>query len=296
MNSKPSLKSTMKAFLYLFPALLIIGVFNIYPIIKSLAISFYTDYDYFKDIVYQRGLANYLFVLKDPDFWLSMKNTFVFVIGVVSLSIIISLGIAMLLNAKISFRGIFRTIYFIPFVTSVVAVSIVWRWIFHTEYGLLNYFLGFFGVTPIEWLTDPKWAMPALIILSIWKGLGYNIIIFLAGLQNVNEQYYLAARIDGANAWQRFKNITVPLLSPTTFFISIVSIINSFKVFDEVFALFGGRPGPAYSALTVVYYIFEKFYGEWEFGLASAAAYMLFIVIFIFTLIQLYVGKRKVTY
>lgn len=296
MPERPTLLKTLKAFLYLLPALIILVTFNIYPIIKSILISFYTDYDYFKEIVKARGLANYKYVLTDSEFWVSMKNTLIFVVGVVPLSIIISMAIAILLNQKIKFRSLFRTVYFIPFVTSVVAVSIVWRWIFNTDYGLLNYFLGWFGVSPIKWLSDPHWAMPALIILAIWKGLGYNIIIFLAGLQNINSQYYLAAKIDGARSWSRFVYITVPLLSSTTFFISIVSIINSFKVFDEVFSLFGGNPGPAGSAETIVYYIFNKFYGDWNFGVASAAAYVLFIVIFIFTLIQLYIGRKKVTY
>ncbi len=293
---QPTMKKTMKAALYLIPALLIIGTFSIYPIIKSFFMSFYTDYDYFKDLVFARGFDNYKEIFQDPEFWKSLSNTLIFVIGVVPLSIIISLFIATLLNQKIKFRGLFRTIYFLPFVTSVVAVSIVWRWIFHSQYGVLNYFLGLFGISPINWLSDPNWAMPSLIILAIWKGLGYNIIIFLAGLQNINQQYYLAAKIDGAGAWERFKNITVPLLSSTTFFISIVSIINSFKVFDEVYALFGGQPGPAGSAETIVYYIYNKFYGEWNFGVASAAAYVLFLIIFIFTLIQLYVGKKKVNY
>ncbi|WHY86690.1 sugar ABC transporter permease [Neobacillus novalis] len=296
MNDKPTMKKTMKAILYLIPALLIIGTFSFYPIIKSFFMSFYTDYDYFKDLVFARGLDNYTFIFQDPEFWKSIQNTMIFVIGVVPLSIIISLVIATFLNQKIKFRGLFRTIYFIPFVTSVVAVSIVWRWIFHSQYGVLNYALGFLGISPIKWLSDPDWAMPSLIILAIWKGLGYNIIIFLSGLQNIDKQYYLAARIDGAGAWERFKNITVPLLSSTTFFISIVSIINSFKVFDEVFALFGGQPGPAGSAETIVYYIYNKFYGEWNFGVASAAAYVLLFIIFIFTLIQLYVGKKKVNY
>ncbi|MCM3766805.1 carbohydrate ABC transporter permease [Neobacillus niacini] len=292
MNDKPTLNKTLKAVLYLLPALVIIVTFSIYPIVKSFFMSFYTDYDYFKDLVYARGLDNYKVIFEDPEFWKSLGNTLLFVVGVVPLSIIISLVIATLLNQKIKFRGLFRTIYFLPFVTSVVAVSIVWRWIFHSQYGVLNYFLGLFGISPINWLTDPTWAMPSLVILAIWKGLGYNIIIFLAGLQNINQQYYLAAKIDGAGAWERFKNITVPLLSPTTFFISIVSIINSFKVFDEVYALFGGQPGPAGSAETIVYYIYNKFYGEWDFGVASAAAYVLFLVIFIFTLIQLYFGKK----
>ncbi|HEY2422082.1 MAG TPA: sugar ABC transporter permease [Neobacillus sp.] len=296
MNEQPTMKKTVKAFFYLFPALLIIGTFSIYPIIKSFFMSFYTDYDYFKDLVFARGFDNYSFIFHDPEFWKSLENTMIFVIGVVPLSIIISLFVATLLNQQIKFRGFFRTVYFIPFVTSVVAVSIVWRWIFHSQYGVLNYGLGFLGISPIKWLSDPDWAMPSLIILAVWKGLGYNIIIFLAGLQNIDKQYYLAAKIDGAGAWERFKNITVPLLSSTTFFISIVSIINSFKVFDEVFALFGGQPGPAGSAETIVYYIYNKFYGEWNFGVASAAAYVLFLAIFIFTLIQLYIGKKKVNY
>lgn len=296
MNEQPTLKNTLKALLYLAPALIILGVFNIYPIIKSFLMSFYSDYDFFKDIVHEYGFDNFEYIFQDHEFWTAVKNTFIFVLGVVPLSILISLGIAMLLNSNIKLRGLFRSIYFIPFVTSVVAVSIVWRWIYHTEYGIMNYFLGFFGIDPIKWLTDPKWSMPALIIMSIWKGLGYNIIIFLAGLQNIDKQYYLAAQIDGARPFKRFLNITVPLLSPTTFFVSIVAIINNFKVFDEIYALFDGKPGPAYSAQTIVYYIYEKFYNEWEFGIASAAAYVLFIIIFIFTLVQLYIGKRRVNY
>jgi len=276
--------------------MLILLVFNIYPIIKSFLISFYTDYDYFNNIVYEYGIDNFIAIVQDPNFITALKNTGIFVIGVVPVSIVLSLSIALLLNNKIKFSGFFRTIYFLPFVTSVVAVAIVWSWIFHSDYGLLNYFLGWFGIDPIEWLNDPVYAMPALIILSIWKGLGFNIIIFLAGLQNIGEQYYLAARVDGASAWNRFKTITLPLLSPTMFFVSIISIINAFKVFDEVFALFNGRPGPANSALTVVYYIYQKFYEEWEFGMASAAAFVLFLIIFMFTIVQLIVGKRFVHY
>ncbi|MDY0323632.1 MAG: sugar ABC transporter permease [Candidatus Carbobacillus sp.] len=293
---QPSLTTTLKALLYLAPALIILIVFNIYPIITSFLMSLYTDYDYFNDIVYRYGFDNFLFLLHDADFHLALRNTFIFVLGVVPVSIAISLFIALLLNANIKLRGFFRTVYFIPFVTSVVAISIVWRWIFHTEYGLLNYFLSWFGISPIKWLTDPQWAMPSLIILAIWKGLGYNIVIFLAGLQNIPEHYYLAARIDRASRWDRFWHITWPLLSPTTFFISIISVIGSFKVFDEIYALFDGRPGPVRSALTVVYYIFEKFYRDQEYGVASAAAYILFLIVFILTLLQLYIGKRRVHY
>ncbi|MCI3922811.1 sugar ABC transporter permease [Paenibacillus sp. TRM 82003] len=296
MQQKPTPLSTAKALLYLLPALVLIVAFNVYPIVTSLAMSFYTDYDYFKGIVYEYGFDNFVYLWNDPKFWVSIRNTFIFVLGVVPLSMAISMAVALLLNMNLKLRGLFRTIYFLPFVTSVVAVSTVWRWIYHTEYGVMNYALGAFGVDPIKWLTDPAWAMPSLILMCVWKGLGYNIIIFLAGLQNIDKQYYLAARVDGAPMWERFKHVTVPLLSPTTFFITIISVINSFKVFDEIYALFGNKPGPVDSALTVVYYIFEKFYAEWDFGVASAAAYVLFVVIFLFTIIQLYVGKKNVHY
>ncbi|WP_040977951.1 carbohydrate ABC transporter permease [Oceanobacillus jeddahense] len=296
MMEKSTWKSTFKAFLYLIPALVILIVFNIYPIIKSFLMSFYTDYDYFNNVVHARGIENFILLLQDPNFMKAIQNTFIFVIGVVPISIALALAIALLLNSKIAFLGIFRTVYFLPFVTSVVAVAIVWSWIFHSDYGLLNYFLGWFGIDPIDWLTHPTYAMPALIILSIWKGLGFNIIIFLAGLQNINQQYYLAARVDGASAWRRFTGVTLPLLSPTMFFISIISIINGFKVFDEIFALFNGKPGPANSALTVVYYVYQKFYEEYEFSLAAAAAFVLFIIVFIFTLVQLVIGKKFVHY
>ncbi|GAB2556622.1 carbohydrate ABC transporter permease [Gracilibacillus alcaliphilus] len=296
MMSEPTWKSTFKAFLYLLPALLILIIFNIYPIIKSFLMSFYIDFDYFNNVVYERGVRNFIHLFQDPNFIKATLNTFIFVVGVVPISIILSLTIALFLNSKIKFLGFFRTIYFLPFVTSVVAVAIVWSWIFHSDYGLLNYFLGWFGIDPINWLTDPTYAMPALIILSIWKGLGFNIIIFLAGLQNINQQYYLAAQVDGASAWRRFTNMTLPLLSPTMFFVSIISIINGFKVFDEIFALFNGKPGPANSTLTVVYYVYQKFYEEYEFSLAAAAAFVLFIIVFIFTLVQLIIGKKFVHY
>lgn len=290
------LRDTAKAFLYLFPALLIIGVFVIYPMIKSFLMSFYADYDFFNDVVYRYGLDNFVYLWNDPVFHQALKNTLIFVLGVVPISIILSLWIALMLNSITVLSKFFRTIYFIPFVTSVVAVSIVWRWIFHSNYGIMNYFLGLFGIEPIQWLTSTEWAMPALIILAIWKGLGYNIIIFLAGLQTIGDSYYNAARIDGANRWNRFIHVTLPQLAPTTFFITIISIINSFKVFDEIYALFNGQAGPSNSALTVVYYVFNKFYGEWNFGVASAAAYVLFLIIFIFTLIQFYISKKKITY
>lgn len=296
MNNKPTLKSSLKAYLYLLPALTIMSVFIIYPLIKSFIMSFYGKYNYFKDIVYSYTLDNYKTVLTDPTFWRALKNTMIFVLGVVPTSIILSILIALMLNSKIKFKGLFRTCFFMPYVTSLVAVSIVWRWIYHKDYGILNYFLNLVGIHGISWLDDPNVAMIALIILAIWKNIGYNVIIFLAGLQTIDKQYELAAQIDGANYFKRVWHIIIPLLAPTTLFVTIVSVIGSFKVFDEVYALFsysGSVAGPSDSALTVVFYIFRKFYGEWNFGVASAASFILFLIIMIFTGLQFWYSKRR---
>ncbi|MFC0212712.1 carbohydrate ABC transporter permease [Paenibacillus chartarius] len=299
MNERPTLRQAAYALLYLLPALAVVFIFTLYPIVKSFDISLYTKYNFYKNIVFERGFGNYVTMVNDPEFWQSLRNTAVFVVGTVPLTMLISLAIAMLLTSNIKGRDFFRSIYFLPVVTSVVAVSLVWKWIFHTDYGLLNEMLGWFGIGRIGWLTTPEWAMPSLIIFSIWKGLGYNVIIFLAGLQSIDKQMYLAARVDGARPWQRFRRITLPLLSPTTFYISIVSLITSVKVFDEIFAMFGGiasHGGPGRSAMTIVYYIFEKFYVENKFGLASAASYALFVITLLFTLIQMYIARKRVHY
>lgn len=295
-EGKPTLKSSLHAYLYLLPAMIIISTFSIYPIFRSFILAFNTDYNFFTGAVYERGIDNFTYIFNDERFWIAIRNTFTFVIGVVPLTVLISLGIAMLLNNKIKGLAIYRSIYFLPFVTSVVAIASVWNFIFHTNYGLLNYFLGLFGIEAIAWLTDPNYSMTALIIMSIWRGLGFNIVILLAGLQTVNKGLYLAAKVDGANAWHRFTTVTIPMLSPTLFFISIMSIISSFRVFTEVFALFNGRPGMANSALTVVYYVYQQFFENNRFGVASAAAIVLFVIIFIFTMIQMFVGKKLVHY
>lgn len=288
--------NTVRAFLYMMPALLIIFTFHIYPIFKSFAMSFYTDFDYLSGEVYKRGFDNFKYVLTDIDFYIALKNTFLFVLGVVPLSIIISLLFGILLNSNIKLRTFFRSVYFLPFVTSTVAISIVWRWMYNSHYGLINNCLGVIGIDKQEFLTNPKWTIPILIILSVWKGMGYKIVIFLAGLQNIDEQYYMAAKVDGASKWQIIKNITVPLLSPTIFFVSVTSVISAFKVFDEVFILYDKQTGPLKSGLTIVYYIFNKFNRSWQFSIAAAAAFILFLIIFIFTIIQIRIGRKKVNY
>ena len=296
MNNNSKVKELLRALLYLSPALLVILVFHLYPVVKTLDMSFYTKFNYYKNIVFERGLDNYQYLINDSEFWIALKNTLMFVIGVVPLSIALSLIIALLLSKNSVMNKILRSVYFIPFVTSTVAISAVWRWIFHSEFGILNYLIGLVGFDKVKWLTDPKWALSSLIILCVWKGLGYNIVILLGGLKNIDQQYNNAALIDGASWWKRMIHITIPLLSPSIFFVSIMTMISSFKVFDEVYILFDKMPGPLNSCMTMVYYIYDKFANKYMYGIAAAAVYVLFTIVLICTLFQMYLGKKKVHY
>ncbi|MBO8160196.1 MAG: sugar ABC transporter permease [Thermosipho sp. (in: Bacteria)] len=246
----------------------------------------------------ERSFFSFFIDAKDKNlFFKALSNTFYYVILSVPITLALSLMVAVLLNSNIKFKIFFRTAYFIPFVTSVVAISLVWKWIFDDQFGLLNYILSWFNVSPISWLKDERWTIPTIAIVSIWKQIGYDAIIFLAGLQNIDNSYYEAAEVDGANSWQKFIKITWPLLSPTTFFLLIVSIIGSFKVFTQIYVLYDGLPGPYNnSGLTMVYYVFDLFYRQQRMGLASAAAYLLFAVILVFTAIQFKVGSKVVEY
>jgi len=195
------------------------------------------------------------------------------------------------------FKAILRTSYFMPFVTSIVAISLVWQWIYNDQFGLLNYILSLVGLPGQAWLKNEVWTIPTIAVMSIWKTIGYNAIIFLAGLQSIDKFYYEAADIDGATTSQKFFYITWPLLSPMTFFVLIVSVIGAFKVFTQVYVLYQGVPGPYNnSGLTIVYYIFNEFYGDQQMGLASAAAYVLFGIILVFTLIQFKASRKRVEY
>lgn len=285
-----------KGFIYLLPSFIILFLFHIYPVINVFIMSFYTKFDYIRDIVYKRGINNYTYVLTDGDFYIALKNTFIYVLISVPLSIALALFVAMLLNNSTRLKGFFRSVYFLPFVTSTVAVSVGWRWIFNSDAGLMNYLIGLLGISPQAFLKESVFTIPLLIFLNIWKGLGYEIVIILAGLQNIDDRYYYAARVDGANRWSTFKEITLPLLSPIIFFLSITSIIRGFKVFDEIFVLYDRSPGPLKSGMTIVYYVFNKFYMNWQFSVAAAASFILFLIILVFTIIQFYVAKKKVHY
>ena len=267
---------------------------SIYPVLKSFFMGFYTKFDYLTDTVEAVGLDNFLYVLKDPEFALAMKNTAVFAVISVPLGIITALVFALILNSNIRFQKFFRSAYFLPFVTSTTAVAVVWRWMLNKDYGMVNALLSVLGMPKVAWLTDAQMTIPILIVLSVWKGLGYKIIILLAALQGVDERYVKAGRMDGAGSFRRICHIILPILRPTILFLSVTSLIGAFKIFDEVYIMYGQKPGPLQSGLTIVYYIFDKFYRHWEFTTASAAAFLLFLVILFFTLLQfLFSSERR---
>ncbi len=215
-----------------------------------------------------------------------------FVISAGPLSIAVSLIAALLLNSKlIKFKGLFRLTYFMPVVTTLVAVAIVWRFIYHPRFGILNYCLGIFGIHPIDWLGDTLWAMPAIIIMSVWKNFGYNMIIFIAGLQNIPQDLYESAEIEGANRWQKFTSITIPMLAPTTIFVSLITMIGYFQIFAEPYIMTQG--GPLNSTLSIVQYMYQEGFRWWNMGYSAALAFVLFIIIFLGTIIQLKLKKTS---
>lgn len=286
---------TALAYLFLLPTLLVIGTFSIYPLIKAGILSLY-DVGMIPTDPRFVGLGNYKELFSHRLFWQAVRNTLIFVAGTVPAEIIVALGIAMLLNLPLRFRAFYRLAFFLPYVTTVVAISMVWLWIYHDQWGLLNHILGWFGLPPQKWLLDPRWTMLTIIIISIWKTVGYNTVIFLAGLQNVDKELWGAARVDGANDWQVFRHVTWPLISPTTFFVSITAIIGAFKVFTEIFILYGGKPGPMRVATTIVFYIYEAAWSDYRAGYASAAGYALFFMVLVVTIIQLRSARRRVHY
>lgn len=280
---KYSAENAPKAWLYLLPALVVVAVFNIYPLIRAFTMSFHSGT--MNNQVFA-GLKNYQFVLKDPKFHIALKNTAFYAFGVVPASLVISIMIALLIFDKVKFKNFFETIFFIPYLTSTIAVGIVFRYLFNGDYGFINYVIQFFGGQSINFLNDMKMSLPTLIIFGIWSGLAFNIIIILAGLRNINEEYYKVADMFGASKWEQFRRITMPQLIPTFTFLLTVNMISAFKVYSQVFALFGGTAGPAGSAQTAVYYIYDKFHVNQKFGPAMAATIILFALILVITLIQ----------
>src|SRR5688500_7948591 len=276
------------AWWFLAPALLLIGVFFFLPVFASLILSV-TDFDIYAvgDLANARfvGARNYVALLDNPLFWTALQNTFYFALIGGPLTVAVSLGAALLVNAKaVRFKSLFRTIYFVPFVTTLVAVAMVWRYLYQPQYGLLNYALGAVGVPPINWLGDPKWAMPAIILLAVWKNFGYNMLIFIAGLQAIPEELYEAAHLDGASAVQRFRHVTVPMLGQTLVFVSVITMIGYFQLSAEPYVMAQG--GPLRATTSVVLMMYEEGFRWWRMGFAAAVAFVLFLIILAATLVQ----------
>ena len=281
--------------LFVAPAMTAIAVFFVVPVIAALAMSF-TDFDIYAlaDLRNLRfiGLDNYAHLLNTPLFWQALANTFFFVVVGVPLSIAASLGAALLLNSPlVRWQGFFRTALFAPVVTTLVAVAVVWRYLLHTRYGLLNHALSSIGITPVDWLGDPLWAMPAIVLLSIWKNFGYNMIILLAGLQAIPADLYEAARIEGASRWQQLRYVTLPSLAPMLLMVSILTMAGHFQLFAEPYVMTQG--GPAQRTVTVLYFMYEEGFKWWSLGSASAVAFVLFVFMFALTLLQLRVARYR---
>ncbi|HEY68112.1 MAG: sugar ABC transporter permease [Chloroflexi bacterium] len=289
-------EETLSAYLFLLPSIVIFATFVFFP----LFFSFYASLTHwnlpFKPSF--TGLENYHYLFTDeigaPEFFRSIRNSFYYALGV-PLNMGISLAIAVLLNQRLRGVSLFRTAYFLPTITSTAAISVIWLWIYHpADYGLLNSILLKLGFSPLRWLRDPHLAMPALILMGIWHGMGYNIVIFLAGLQSIPTTLYEAAEIDGAGGWARFWRITWPLLGPTTFYVLVIGIINSLKAFTQMHVMTEG--GPLGATTTITYYLYQQAFENFAMGRASAVACVLFVILFILTLIQFKVVGSRIHY
>lgn len=300
--------------LYLLPALAVLVVFKIFPIILSFIVSFFkwnmagpNAFIFF---------GNYVSVLTDSLFWQSFVNTLYYTLFSLPFSIALSMLFAVLLNSVTRGRTFFRVVYYLPVITSIVAVSVIWKWIYHPRVGLINSFLSVFGITGPAWLGEyrgifeiaagrnlpyllkgPSLALVSLAAMSVWKNLGYDVLIFLTGLQGIPQTYYEAARLDGAGAWRTFRHVTLPLLSPTTFYVFIMSTIGSFQVFAPVWLMTGPPAGgPLDSTNVVVFYLYEKAFQFFKFGAASATAFILFSLLLVLTAVQKKYSEKKVFY
>jgi multiple sugar transport system permease protein len=272
----------------------VIGIFFVVPVVAALGISL-TDFDIYAlaDLRNLRivGLANYVELLQRPLFWKALGNTLYFVGVGVPLSLAVSLGAALLLNSRVArFQPFFRTALFAPVVTTVVAVAVIWRYLLGTRYGFINYALGTIGVSPVDWLGDPRFAMPAIILFAVWKNFGYNMVILLAGLQNIPQELYEAARIDGASAVSRFRFVTLPMLAPILTIVAILTVAGYFQLFAEPYVMTQG--GPLQSTVSVLYFMYEEGFKWWNLGNASAVAFLLFLLIFAVTMVQMRQARR----
>ena len=267
------------------PIMAIYAVLRVVPIGQSFWMSFH-DYR----LVGERpfiGLGNYAYLLEDPSFWTALKNTTAFAVFTVLFSVVLGLLAALALSGRIRFRSLYEAVYFIPVITPMVPVSIAWKWIYDPTYGLLNYLLGTVGIGPVGWLIYPTYALWAIVAMSVWKVVGYNMIIFLVGIRNIPALYYEAAAIDGASAFQQFRRVTLPLLKPIILFVTVVSTINAYNVFTQVYVMTTGSQGaPGNSVRVLVFDIYENAFRYFKMGYASSEAVVLFAIILLLTLVQ----------
>ncbi len=287
-----SRRDGLVALLFLLPNIVGFLAFSALPIVAAFVLSFF-DWDLLIGAKFN-GLQNYVQLFKDDIFRSSLLNTIYFVVVSVPLAVVVGLLVAVLVNQPLRGMTFFRSIFLLPYVTLTVAISLVWKWLYLPDVGLINRFLALVGIHGPAWLTDPVWAMPGLILLSVWKSFGYNMVLFLAGLQGIPDSLYEAATIDGASGWQRFRYVTIPMLSPITFFVIVISTIGSFQVFDQALVMTNGGPGVA--TTTLVLYIYQVGFQSFHMGYASAVAWVLFAIIFVFTIIQFWFQRRFVTY
>ena len=289
------MRAGVAGWMFVAPALIVIGLFFALPVASALLLSL-TDFDLYAlaDPAHLRFVAldNYLELLRTPIFWKALWNTTYFVVVGVPLSIAVSLAAALLLDSQLArAKAFFRTALFAPVVTTLVAVAVIWRYLFHTSYGLVNWALGHVGVSPVDWLGDPHWAMPTIIGFAVWKNFGYNMVILLAGLQAIPRELYEAARIDGASTWRQILHITLPALGPVLLVVSVITVSGYFQLFAEPYVM--TRGDPLQSTVSVLYFMFEEGFRWWNLGRASAVAFMLFLVILGATTLLLRAGRRR---
>jgi len=297
--SRQRRRETLWAYAFLSPAFFFLVALILFPILFAFWISLH-DWSLIPRPFPFIGLGNYTEAIKDPLTIKSLKNTLIYTIGAVPVGMIVSLALALIMNQdKLPFRTGFRTAYFIPVITSWIAVSFVWIYMFEPRWGTVNAFLGWFGIHGIKWLASPVWALPAIMIVAIWKGLGYNMVIFLAGLQGIPREMHEAAKIDGANRWQSFLAITVPLLNPTIVFITVTAVIGSLQVFTPAVIMTtrqGEAGGPIDSTRVMVYHIYATAFRYNRLGYGAALAFALFALIMVVTLVQLRLTQRDIEY
>lgn len=289
------MRKQWSAYLFLAPTMILFGIFTVLAVIYAFYLSFH-EWNILEPAKPFVGLDNYSRLLGDQRFGGAIVNTLYYTAASVPLTMGLGLLIALLLNNQIRARGFFRTLFYLPVVTPLVIAAIIWKWVYNGDFGLLNYYLIQLGIIdePLRWLADPNLAMPAVIITSVWKSVGFSMVVYLAGLQSIPEDFYDAAKVDGAVGWQRLKDITIPLLSSTTLFLAVVSVLGAFQVFTEIFIMTNG--GPLGRTTTIVYHIYQTAFKFFDMGYASAMAFGMFAMMFAFTLVQLRVMRGEVEY